>query len=186
MRKYARIEDGVVVELFTTDKDIYSIFNQSLTWVDCTVIAACAPGWTYSNGAFSAPASPTNAQVLAAAQATQITVLSAACANAIVSGFTSNALGAAHTYPSKVTDQQNLASSVLGSIMPNLPAGWTTPFWCADANGVWAFRDHSAAQIQQVGQDAKAAILTNMTKNQTLQAQVQAATSVVEVQAAAW
>jgi len=186
MHTYARVQDGVVVELFATDEDIYSILSKSLVWVDCTAFADCQYGWTYSNGVFSAPASPTDTQLLADAQAAQTALLSAACGNAITAGFTSSALGAAYTYPAKMTDQQNLTASVLGSLMPNLPEAWTTSFWCADASDVWAFRDHTATQIQQAGQDAKTATLASMTKNQTLAAQVQAATTVQAVQAVVW
>ena len=99
---------------------------------------------------------------LADAQAAQVGVLTAACQSAIYAGFTSSALGAAYTYPAKDTDQQNLASSVLASLMPANATGWTTPFWCADANGNWAFVNHTVAQIQQVGIDGKTAILAAM------------------------
>ncbi len=123
---------------------------------------------------------------LAAAQAAQLAVLSSACANAIVSGFTSNALGSAYTYPSKVTDQQNLTASVLASMLPSVAAGWTTPFWCADANGNWSWVSHTAAQIQQVGTDCKTAILAFQTQNATLAAEVTASTTVEAVQAVVW
>jgi hypothetical protein len=96
------------------------------------------------------------------------------------------ALGAAYTYPAKDTDQQNLASSVLASLMPANATGWTTPFWCADANGNWAFVNHTVAQIQQVGIDGKTAILSAMGKNATLAAQVMAATTLEAVQAITW
>lgn len=127
---------------------------------------------------------------LADAQAAKIAVLSSACQAAIYAGFTSSALGALHAYPFKASeahpDQQNLASSVLASTLPNLPADWTTPFWCADAIGNWAFVPHSAAQIQKVGQDAMASKLANIQKNATLAAEVMAATTIEAVQAIAW
>ncbi|MEX3764449.1 DUF4376 domain-containing protein [Paraburkholderia phenoliruptrix] len=176
---------------------------------------------------------------LAQAQAAQLAALSAACAAAIVGGFASLALGATHTYPSKITDQQNLASSVLDSVMAKASPGWaastqydagtirvsstgvpykcvsagtsgaaapawptapgtivndgtaqwqlwTTPFWCADAGGNWAWTDHSADQIQTVGRDIKAAILACQAKNAQLAAQVAAATTVAAVQAITW
>lgn len=122
---------------------------------------------------------------LSAARAARAALISNACKAEILSGFSSSALGAAHHYPAKTTDQQNLASSVLASLLP-IPADWTTPFWCADTSGVWAFRLHTAAQIQQVGQDAKAAILAAMGKNEVLQAQIAAAGSVEELEAIAW
>lgn len=112
--------------------------------------------------------------------------ISQSCRSAILSGFDSSALGCLHHYPSQLTDQQNLASSVLASLLPGLPDEWTTPFWCSDTSGVWAFRLHTAAQIQQVGQDAKAAILAAMGKNEVLQAQIVAATSIESLDAIEW
>jgi hypothetical protein len=125
---------------------------------------------------------------LAQAQSTQSAVIDAACAAAIVSGFTSSALGSAYTYPSKVTDQQNLAASVLASILPGVTTGWTTPFWCADSTGMWSWVNHTAAQIQQVGADSKTAILGYQSQNAQLQAQLVAAniTTVDQVAAIVW
>ncbi|MEW9586350.1 hypothetical protein ABQJ48_33510 [Paraburkholderia sp. DGU8] len=45
---------------------------------------------------------------------------------------------------------------------------------------------HTAAQIQQVGMDGKAAILACLTKNQQLGTQIDAATTVEAVQAITW
>lgn len=123
---------------------------------------------------------------LSAARAARAALISNACKAEILSGFSSSALGAAHHYPAKTTDQQNLASSVLASLLPELPADWTTPFWCADISGVWAFRLHTASQIQQVGQDAKAAILYAMARNEQLQAVIVAATTLTELEAITW
>ncbi|MDW3683961.1 hypothetical protein RA280_19865 [Cupriavidus sp. CV2] len=123
---------------------------------------------------------------LAQAKKAQMAGIDASCAAAIVAGFASSALGAAHTYPSKMTDQQNLSASVLASIMPGLPADWKTPFWCADASGAWSYVDHTAAQIQQVGQDGKAAVLACLQKKAQFAAQVEAATTVAAVQAVVW
>lgn len=119
------------------------------------------------------------------ARSDKSTLISNDCKADILSGFTSAALGSDHHYPAKFTDQQNLASSVLASLLP-IPADWTTPFWCADTSGVWAFRLHTASQIQQVGQDAKAAILAAMGKNEVLQAQIVAATSIESLDAIEW
>lgn len=123
---------------------------------------------------------------LAAAQQAKIAAISAACAAQITSGFQSSALGASNTYPSQATDQANMAASVLASLMPNNPTGWTTPFLCADANGNWSFVAHTTAQIQQAGEDGKTAILAARVKNATLAAQVNAATTVAAVQAITW
>lgn len=151
-------------------------------WQECLAM----PGWTVANGALVAPPVPTTAQLLAQAQTAQIASLSRACAAAIVAGFTSSALGSAHTYPSGLPDQTNLTANVLGSLLPGLPSTWTTPQLCCDANGVWAYVAHSAAQIQQVGSDGKAAILGYLAKKANLQAEVEAATTISAVQSIVW
>lgn len=126
------------------------------------------------------------APTLADLKTAKNTEINAACQSAIYAGFESSALGSAHTYPAKNLDQQNLSASVLASLMPGLPTTWTTPFWCADAAGGWDFRVHTAAQIQRVGQDGKAAILAALAKNKTLADQVAAATTAAQVAAIAW
>lgn len=141
------------------------------------------PGWTVANGVLVAPPAPMAAQLLAQAQAAQIAIITQACAAAITSGFTSSALSSAHTYPSGLTDQANLTANVLSSLLPGLPSTWTAPQLCCDTNGVWAYVAHTAAQIQQVGSDGKAAILGYLTKKASLQAEIEAATTVSAVQA---
>lgn len=128
---------------------------------------------------------PKPAPTLDDLKAAKVAALSISCKAAIVAGFDSSALGSVHHYPSKDTDQMNLSSSVLASILPGNPADWTTPFWCADGD-TWAFVPHTATQIQQVGRDAKAAILTLMAKNAQLAAQAMAATDPAELDAIAW
>lgn len=90
---------------------------------------------------------------------TKITDLTAACQAAILGGFASAALGALHQYPSQFTDQINLMGSVTASLLPDVPVGWVTPFWCVDEGGVWLMRLHSAEQIRQAGRDGKAHVL---------------------------
>jgi hypothetical protein len=108
------------------------------------------------------------------------------CKSAIVSGFVSYALGEPHHYPSKTLDQQNLAASVLDSYDPENAPDWTTPFWCSDAAGEWAFRRHTASQIREVGRDAKSSILGYQFHNEQLQAQIAAATTAEELDSITW
>lgn len=112
--------------------------------------------------------------------------IDAECQQQIMAGFSSSALGAAFHYPSKLTDQQNLLASVTASMYAGLPAEWTTPFWCADAAGTWKFRNHTAVQIQQVGVDAKAAILSAMAKNDQLQTLIVSATTLNQLETLSW
>jgi hypothetical protein len=56
MKTYARIQNDVVAELFSTDADISQLFNPVLFWVDVTGQTAIAEGWRYDGASFSAPA----------------------------------------------------------------------------------------------------------------------------------
>lgn len=123
---------------------------------------------------------------LTQAQALQAQAIAVACRTAIYAGFTSSALGAAYTYPASDTDQRNLIAQVTSSLLPNLPSGWTAPFWCADSTGAWAMRAHTAAQIQKAGQDGQAAITALRTQAAKLTAEIEAATTVAAVQAVTW
>lgn len=128
------------------------------------------------------PSGPTLAQ----ARTSQTESLSAACAAAIVAGFSSSALGAVYTYPSQPNDQSNLIGAEAASRNPANPSTWTIPFWCADSAGAWALRAHTAAQIQQVLADGVAARVALSQKLASLTAQVAAATTVAAVQSIAW
>lgn len=68
MTTYARIQDGVVVELLTTTGDIDAMFTPELVWVDTQGSPVALPGATYANGVFSARARalPTPEQMQAA------------------------------------------------------------------------------------------------------------------------
>ncbi len=57
MKTYARIDDGVVAELFTTELSIAELFSPELVWVDC-IGTACQVGWLFANGVFDPPPEP--------------------------------------------------------------------------------------------------------------------------------
>lgn len=119
-------------------------------------------------------------------QALKLAELDSACAAAILAGFDSDALGQPHHYPAKPTDQSNLQASVLASLQPGLTADWTTPAWCQDAAGTWAYRDHTAAQIQQVGTAGKNVINACIARKIEREQQVARATTREEVNAIRW
>jgi hypothetical protein len=190
--KYAYFDpvSCAVLHLIDTDALNYGALPPDdclLQLTDEQFAAAQTGVWYVTAGALTqtVPSASIDAQ-LASARAAQTVMLTTACTNAIAAGFSSAALGAAHAYPASATDQQNLTASVLASLYPGLAANWTTPFWCADASGAWAYVEHSASQIQQVGQDGKAAILAVLTRKQTLAAQVAAATTLAAIQAVVW
>ena len=51
MQTYARIQDGVVAELFTTDRDIATLFHPALQWVNVTDASGTAPGSRHAGAA---------------------------------------------------------------------------------------------------------------------------------------
>lgn len=123
------------------------------------------------------------ANQLLQAKTARIGVIAQASTAAQTTGFSSDALGSTHTYPSGLQDQANLTSVVLGSVIPGGPD--TLLFWCTDGTSS-GFAAHTKTQIQKVGQDALAAIMTVKQKQSTLEGQINAATTVAAVQAIAW
>jgi hypothetical protein len=45
MKTYARINDGLVQEIFATDDDISKVFHPAMVWVDVTSISEIGVGW---------------------------------------------------------------------------------------------------------------------------------------------
>ncbi|MDR5170737.1 hypothetical protein IHQ56_02790 [Methylobacillus flagellatus] len=111
--------------------------------------------------------------------------ISRACRDEILNGFRSAALGSEHHYPAEPTDQINLSGTVQRSSLPGVIDEDVFPFLC-EKQGVWLFRDHSAAQIQQVGRDGYAAILAARQKNAALQLEIEAATDQASLDEIAW
>lgn len=148
--------------------------------VSCTSDQANNPAmWSLSNGIL--------VESLSVAQSQQIELLRAACAASIVGGYQSSALGDVYTYPSALTDQINMLGSVSASqLSMNQSDTWTTPFLCADPSGNWAYQMHTAAQIQQAGNDGKVWVATCQLKLSGYLASVAAATTVADVQAVVW
>lgn len=120
------------------------------------------------------------------ARVVQLALIGAASQAAQTAGFVSSALGSAYSYPSGIADQANLTAVITGSMIPGQPGGTTYLFWCKSAAGVENFVAHTAAQIQQVGLDGLAAIMAGKSKQLTLSAEIQAATTIAEVQAIVW
>lgn len=177
-KSYAIINTGRVQQF--ADIETLPEWNESdITVVEIPSNVAVAIGDAWDGEQF-APFDP-----LPGAKAARAAAIRGACQAAIYAGFESSALGSPHLYPSLDKDQANLSASVLASLLPGLSPGWTTPFWCA-IDDVWSFWPHTAAQIQQVGMDAKAAILAHMAKNAQLAALVEAATTIAQVNEVQW
>jgi len=118
-------------------------------------------------------------KTLAEVQASQIDTITKSCASAIVGGFSSSALGTAHTYPSQPNDQSNLIGCVASGLA-------NVGFWCADSAGVWAIRSHTAAQIKKVLADGGKIRMGCSTKLDTKVKDINAATTVSAVKLIVW
>lgn len=116
----------------------------------------------------------------------QVTMLDLQCKTTIVSGYISSATGLSYTYPNQLTDQMNLSASITRSQLPSTPTDAIFPFKAMDSGGNWAYRNHTATQIQNVGQDAYVFTLEQLEKFTTLAGQVMAAQTVADVQAITW
>ncbi|CAB4132101.1 hypothetical protein UFOVP138_44 [uncultured Caudovirales phage] len=148
--------------------DYNGLLNGTLSWNTAT--QATVP--------FIAPQ-----QTLAQAQSAQLDIVSNNASAAIVGGINSSALGSAYTYPSTPTDQMNLTANVVASLMPSgQVAGWLTPQMCRNQSGVWGYQMHTAAQIQQVGNDVKNAIASILVAKAQKDIAIMAATTIAAVQ----
>jgi len=120
------------------------------------------------------------------ARAEQFRLVDQSCKDAIVAGFSSAALGMVCNYPSKPEDQTNLIAAVTASQSAALPADWVVLFLCSDSNGLWDYRLHTAAQIQQVLADGVAQRIAYSQKIARLVAEINQAESPLEVQTIVW
>lgn len=120
------------------------------------------------------------------AKQSKIAALSAACKQAIIDGFDSDALGTTHHYPAKDTDQTNLLGRVIQARINIDTPDWTAKFWCADSGGVWDMRPHTAAQMIAVGEAGAADVEAKTLRNLALAGQAMAAQDQAALDAIAW
>lgn len=123
----------------------------------------------------------TDADDLADAKKAKIAELKAAVEKAIKSGFSSSALGQAHTYDSEQHNVDWIQAAVL--------AAKKTKITCDDGTGAATSkqpREHTPAQCKTVLTDGMAKLLTRKTRFRTLRDQVNAAADVAGVEAIKW
>jgi hypothetical protein len=58
MKRYARIQDGVVAELLATNGDIVAMFNPALIWIDVSSELEVAEGYSFDGTHFTPPLVP--------------------------------------------------------------------------------------------------------------------------------
>jgi hypothetical protein len=183
-RTYMQAINGAAHWKFTS-ADLPEWNENDIVVVDITIITPePQEGWAFSGGVFTAPAIPQ--YDLVKSKALKAKAISAACEQQILAGFTSSALGTAHTYPNNDRDQVNLSGSILRSTLPNTQPTDVYPFLCKDSNEVWEYQLHTAAQIQQVGTDSYNFILAARVKNATLQYMISQATNQAGLDSIVW
>ena len=123
----------------------------------------------------------TPADDLADAKKAKIAELKAAVEKAIKSGFSSSALGQAHTYDSEQHNIDWIQAAVLSAAK--------TKITCDDGTGQATSktpREHTAAQCKTVLTDGMAKLLTRKTRFRTLRDEVNGAADVRAVEAIQW
>jgi len=75
MKNFARIEFGVVVELFSTEGNIQEMFHPDLLWVEIGERDTPELGWMYSDGTFSEPPPPSSEKLSEIARAQVVALM---------------------------------------------------------------------------------------------------------------
>ncbi len=143
MSTYARIQNGIVAELFSPPANvpIAQCFAPGLTWVECDGTPGVAPGWTAaeSNGAWTftappEPPAPSLAQQAASALAAGVTIT--------LTGSVTLAATIFPCDPGTQTKIEALASMAARGVLPTGATGYAME----DAAGTW--HEFNAAQYQ--------------------------------------
>jgi len=176
MTTYARIQSGLVAELFTTTGDITTMFNPALVWVPIGTSGAQV-GWTYNGTTFTAPAplpAPTKAQLQAAAWAQSQALL-----------MTSRLYAVAGVTGSISCDALSSSANLQGINIWGMSAPTATQAWTDNAYNVFtltgaeavAFADAVLAYGQSV-YATLAAVVTSINSGST--------TTLAQISSAAW
>jgi hypothetical protein len=130
-----------------------------------------------------------NEEKLSKAKPQKSAEIKAKCSEAISSGFTSEALGKVYRYPTGETDKENVANAFLNGLESKQSGddSWKSEQWCFDPdNETWAFQEHNADQMIQVGKDMNAFIQGIRKHYADLAVQIEDATTEAQVLAVKW
>lgn len=130
----------------------------------------------------------TNPSLVAVAKAERIAKLSQDCALDIMSGFTSDALGALHIYDSEEVDQLNLIGSVSTTApTPDAPTGYTIYYAVRNVETqIKSYELHTHFQLRQVLADGAQVKLFKLQKFAVKRAIVEMQSTVSGVEAITW
>lgn len=134
-------------------------------------------GKSIFQGEDGSPTLRENSNSLQETRTLQKSNLKDSCQSYLYGGFSSNALGSTHFYPSNVHDQQNLSNIAATSSSASL--------WC-EVESIWGLVVHTAQQIAQVNTDWVVNLNLSQNKLISLIAEVDEATSESAVLAIIW
>ena len=167
-----------VRELWPSDPGL----PRDLKVVDVSAVTGIVVGWVQKPDGGFGPFVP----ALDDAKADRARTLRFDCFHEIVGGFTSAALGAAHSYGSSDTDRENIDRAAMAALSGQKDPKWTAQVQCAVNDGPMSLAAHTAAQVHQVSSDLHAHIEAARVKRDALNARIAAATTVAEVEAITW
>jgi hypothetical protein len=137
MKTYARIDNGLVAELFDTDGDISEMFNPAIVWIDVTAIdPQPKAGWSYDGQLFTAPFTLPSSTLADLQAALCISVDAAADAAYVAIGGSSP--GRLAEYKQAKADADVFKAAGYSGIVPGTIAcwvqatGWTAQQACDD------------------------------------------------------
>jgi hypothetical protein len=125
------------------------------------------------------------APTLADLKARHVEIMKTSCGAAITVGIDHDALGDLHHYPIQPTDQVNMAGLVARAQLLGV-GGEPYKFWCADGDGTWARRGHTASQLQDVGLAFSAHVIACQDKYESKLIEINNAAQPTDLDAIAW
>jgi hypothetical protein len=125
------------------------------------------------------------APTLADLKIRHVETMKTSCAAAITAGIDHDALGEFHHYPIQPTDQVNMSGLIARSQLLGV-GGEPYKFWCADGEGVWARRGHTASQLQAVGLAFSAHVIACQDKYESKLIEINNAAQPTDLDAITW
>lgn len=115
-------------------------------------------------------------------KSSQTAIVNNACANELLSGFKSSAVGAPHLYDSAIVDQLNFMQAYTISKVTNT----AVPYRIWNDDGSKAFYPHTATQFETAYQDGALVKAAALSKCATLKNSIASAVTVEAVEAIVW
>lgn len=129
-----------------------------------------------------------DAKILDMQKELKILELSDSCSNAILEGFTSDALGSEYWYDAEEVDQINLLGAVSATApIPGMPDGFSIYYACRNVDtSEKTYMEHSHLQLRKVLTDGSMFKLGMLQQFHIKRVAVQNCTSAEQVEAVSW